>query len=744
VRRADGQYIRLARLPYLVAAEADGESDFEQIAPRVSKDFGRTVSADIVRYLAEERLRPLGVLAATNGSSTMLPRAKLGVLALWFRTPMVPEGVVEAFTAVFRPLFFAPVVIVVLAGFAALEFWLFFIHGISWSTLVEALYRPENFLTVFGLGILAASFHELGHATACRYGGAKPGRIGAGIYLVWPVFYSDVTDAYRLSKAGRLRVDLGGVYFNAIFWLATAGAYFLTESEVLLIAVFFGQLAMLYQFMPFVRLDGYYVVSDLTGVPDLFARIKPTLRSMIPGRATDTRVLGELKPWVRVAVTAWVLITIPALIYLLARMGINAPFMYTTAWDSFLVNYDTVLSAFGEGKVVDGVAGLVRIVLLIIPVVGLPLLYALIGKRLSGALWSWLGGKQPLRAGPASDLLGTESRHEEELMGTESRHEEELKRAEEVYDGLVEEFSRHLRDLPQLIWQADLRRTELKQAFFEQRAKQAEEEYRRVAEEAEKAARAHEQARSAYIKTQKAARHAGLEARRLEELGDKEVRRLEELRQTAPDRTAVFNLGVLFEGRGEYDLAVEAYQQAIDSGHAEAAPRAAFDLGILFEERGEYDQAVEAYQQAIDSGHPEEAPRAAFNLGLMLDKQGEYDLAVKAYQQAIDSKDAEWAPKAVFNLGMLFEGRGEYDLAVEAYQQAIDSEDGDAASKARLNLGVLFEERGEYDLAEQAYQQAINSGHPEVAPEGTRNLRKLHMRLTARESSEARRSPWRG
>jgi putative peptide zinc metalloprotease protein len=503
----------------------------------VSKDFGRTVSADIVRYLVEERLRPLGVLAATNGSSTMLPRAKLGVLALWFRTPMVPEGVVQAFTAVFRPLFFAPVVIVVLAGFAALDFWLFFIHGISWSTVVEALYRPENFLTVFGLGILAASFHELGHATACRYGGAKPGRIGAGIYLIWPVFYSDVTDAYRLSKAGRLRVDLGGVYFNAIFWLAIAGAYFLTESEVLLIAVFFGQLAMLYQFMPFVRLDGYYVVSDLTGVPDLFARIKPTLRSMIPGRGTDTRVLGELKPWVRVAITAWVLITIPALIYLLARLTINAPFMYTTAWDSFLVNYDIVLSAFGEGRVVGGVAGLIRIVLLIFPVVGLPLLYALIGKRLSEALWSWLGGKPLLRARPASAL-----------PRRDSRLEEELKRAEETYDDLVqrgtlsgtklaeliregrdlEELGRHRRDLLQLTQEADQRRTELKHALLERRAKRAEHAYRHAAEEASKAARSLEQARKAYAEADKAARHLGLEARRLAQLRDNEVRHLQD------------------------------------------------------------------------------------------------------------------------------------------------------------------------------------------------------------------------
>jgi hypothetical protein len=35
---------------------------------------------------------------------------------------------------------------------------------------------------------------------------------------------------------------------------------------------------------------------------------------------------------------------------------------------------------------------------------------------------------------------------------------------------------------------------------------------------------------------------------------------------------------------------------------------------MLFEEREEYDRAEEAYQQAINSGHPEVAPKAVGNL----------------------------------------------------------------------------------------------------------------------------------
>ncbi len=137
----------------------------------------------------------------------------------------------------------------------------------------------------------------------------------------------------------------------------------------------------------------------------------------------------------------------------------------------------------------------------------------------------------------------------------DSQLEEELEQAEEVYDGLVqtrislgtmlaetirrgkdlEEFKRHLRDLPQLIWQADLRRTELKHALLELRARRAEDEYRRAAEEAQNAAQALEQARNAYIKAQKAASSAGLEARRLAELRDKEKSHFQELRQARED-----------------------------------------------------------------------------------------------------------------------------------------------------------------------------------------------------------------
>src|SRR5919206_5025554 len=259
-RRADGQVLQLPRLLYAVADNADGQRDYSQIAEAVSRDVGKTVSADNVRYLADAKLRPLGVLAGADGTSPKLQRPN-PLLGLTFRTSVVPRPLVNAVTVMFRPFFWPLVVVALVAAFLAVDAWLFFAHGVA-QGIRNLINEPVFFLLIFVLIVVSAALHECGHATGCRYGGGKPGVMGVGLYLVWPAFYTDVTDAYRLSKGGRLRTDLGGVYFNAIFMLATVAVYLMTHLEILIVVVLFLQFEMLHQFLPFLRLDGYYIIAD--------------------------------------------------------------------------------------------------------------------------------------------------------------------------------------------------------------------------------------------------------------------------------------------------------------------------------------------------------------------------------------------------------------------------------------------------------------------------------------------------
>src|SRR3954447_24213184 len=329
-RRADGQVVQLPRLSYLIAEAADGRRDTGAVAAAVSERFGRSVSSDSVQFLVDRKLRPLGVLALEDGSTPELPK-RAPVMALRHRRPLVPERgvnvVARGLTWLHRPLVLG-LVLLALAGF---DVWLFCIHGVA-GGVRAVLYSPVLLLGVLGSIVLATAFHETGHASACRYSGARPGAMGVGVYLVWPAFYCDVTDAYRLNRTGRLRTDLGGVYFNLIFALMAGAGYFATGHEALLLVAAVMHSIVLQQLMPLLRFDGYYVLSDLTGVPDILSRIKPIFRSLLPGRREPQ--VEALKPWVRSVVTAYLLVLVPALAFMIVSTLLAAPRMVATAWDS--------------------------------------------------------------------------------------------------------------------------------------------------------------------------------------------------------------------------------------------------------------------------------------------------------------------------------------------------------------------------------------------------------------------------
>ena len=151
-------------------------------------------------------------------------------------------------------LFWPPVVLLVLCGLVAVNVWLFGTQRTGLTRAVRQLpFHPNLFLLVTLLVIFSGFFHELGHATATRYGGGSPGVMGVGIYLAWPAFYTDLTDSYRLNRAGRLRSDLGGVYFNAVLIVAAGAAYLATGFGPLAVFMVVSQAMAMYQFLPFIR-----------------------------------------------------------------------------------------------------------------------------------------------------------------------------------------------------------------------------------------------------------------------------------------------------------------------------------------------------------------------------------------------------------------------------------------------------------------------------------------------------------
>src|SRR3712207_652192 len=85
-------------------------------------------------------------------------------------------------------------------------------------------------------------------------------------------------------------------------------------------------------------------------------------------------------------------------------------------------------------------------------------------------------------------------------------------------DGGLPEFRRRMKDLPLLIWSADVKRTKLKVELLRRRLKKAQEGYSQAAEDARRAGSALEKARRAYTQAVNVEQRSSLEVQCLEEL----------------------------------------------------------------------------------------------------------------------------------------------------------------------------------------------------------------------------------
>jgi putative peptide zinc metalloprotease protein len=129
VRRADGQVIQMSPLLYRVASRIDGSQGADAIATLVSTDLGRSLNAEQVRYLITAKLLPLGVVAAGDAAGA-LPKAN-PLFSLRARGTLLPEPAVNLVGAFLRPLFRWPVVVAVVGGVLAMDYWLFAVHGLG-------------------------------------------------------------------------------------------------------------------------------------------------------------------------------------------------------------------------------------------------------------------------------------------------------------------------------------------------------------------------------------------------------------------------------------------------------------------------------------------------------------------------------------------------------------------------------------------------------------------------------------
>ncbi|MFJ9371661.1 tetratricopeptide repeat protein [Nocardia sp. NPDC101769] len=160
------------------------------------------------------------------------------------------------------------------------------------------------------------------------------------------------------------------------------------------------------------------------------------------------------------------------------------------------------------------------------------------------------------------------------------------------------------------------------------------------------------------------------------------------------DASAMHNLGLLLEKRGDLAGAEDWYRKAIVAGNKDAMR----NLGLLLYDRGDLARAEDWYRKAIAAGNKD----SMRNLGILLRDRGDLAGAEDWYRKAIAVGDAG----AMHNLGILLRQRGDLAGAEDWYRKAIAAGNKDAMR----NLGILLRDRGDLAGAQDWYRKAIAVG----------------------------------
>jgi putative peptide zinc metalloprotease protein len=153
-------------------------------------------------------------------------------------------------------------------------------------------------------------------------------------------------------------------------------------------------LEIIYQMLPFVRMDGYWILADLTGIPDFFSQMGAFVRSIFGKREGE---IADLKPWAKTVFILYMIIVVPVIAALVFFAIKTFPSVFATALDSGAKLAGTAAEGLAKGDWVAVAAAAVQILILGLQVLGLGVVVFTVLKRIFVGLWRWGSGSPSKR-----------------------------------------------------------------------------------------------------------------------------------------------------------------------------------------------------------------------------------------------------------------------------------------------------------------------------------------------------------
>lgn len=320
---AGGSFYRLTPAGYLFVGLLDGRRTVDDAWQACNAQLGdegptQRECIDILAKLqfygllsGEQPLSPDMIQVRRDEAQNRRMRRRASGLSLV--VPLVnPERALAACEWLLRPLF-SRVTLALFGVLVSFALYRIFIARGELASQFNSMLDPGNVPLVLGLLVLIRAWHELGHACATKAMGGRCSEIGIILMAyVFPFPYCDTSSAWRFPEVWRrVVVSSGGMLFELTVAAAAAivWSYWSEPNAVRSLLyttmVLSGITTILFNLNPLLRYDGYYILADVTGSPNLAQRGIELWKFVVQRRVFG--VAGAKPPTVRSAGEFWLL-----------------------------------------------------------------------------------------------------------------------------------------------------------------------------------------------------------------------------------------------------------------------------------------------------------------------------------------------------------------------------------------------------------------------------------------------------
>lgn len=239
------------------------DKDYKKITSELSLKYKNNFEDEVINNIIVEKINPLLEKDKYTGFKKLFKIIDPNKISV---PPFVEKYLIN------KNFYFLFIV-----SFVTNIIYFFHIKNIKYST------SPIEQIIIYVLLIIILIIHELGHSFSAKLFKVNVKEIGFAIYYIFPVFFINLNESWKLDKMKRTIINLSGIYFQLIIGniLIISSSIMIIHNCILEYLFKLNFLIIIYNLNPFIKFDGYWVLSDILNENNLNKKSNEILGSFL-------------------------------------------------------------------------------------------------------------------------------------------------------------------------------------------------------------------------------------------------------------------------------------------------------------------------------------------------------------------------------------------------------------------------------------------------------------------------------